>query len=53
MKHYKLSLEEIRSLSDDEYIELAASALWLEERTFETVKAAVNQAIGAAFGEKS
>ena len=52
LKHFKLSLSEIRELPDDEYIEIAAMACYLDEREFETIKAAVNQAIATAYGAK-
>lgn len=53
MKHFGLSLSEVRSLPDEEYIELAATALWMEDSLFNIIKAGVNQAIVAALGEKT
>ena len=52
LKHMKLSLDQIRDLSDEDYIELAGYAVYLEEREFETIKVAVNQAVAEAFGAK-
>lgn len=45
-------MAEIRELSDEEYIETAAVALWLEERETEIIRAGVGQAIADAFKEK-
>ena len=52
MKYFKLLPFEIRALPDEDYIEMAASALWLDEREQETIRIGVNHAIAAAFGEK-
>lgn len=52
MKHFSIPLSKVRELEDEEFIELAAASLWLEERQVKIIKAGVNQAITAAFNEK-
>lgn len=47
--HFGLSDTEVEELPDDEYIELAAQAYFLEEREAELVKLGVLKAIGEIF----
>ncbi len=39
-------------MPDDDYIEHAAIAYWLDERELEIIRSGVNRAIADAFGEK-
>lgn len=51
MKHFGLSPSEVRSLPDEDYIELAATAWWLEDRLFEIIKAGVNHGFVKSYPE--
>ena len=53
MKCFKLTPNEIRELSDTEYIEYAANALIYEEQLKNIITESVNRAIVASFSKEN